>query len=66
MKISGCDDYLGSLNLNGQITLTLTNISFTGVSSSCLYGGGTGMIFSGIPELIFDKCNFVNNEAHQE
>ncbi|KAK8881800.1 hypothetical protein M9Y10_044436 [Tritrichomonas musculus] len=66
VKISGCDDYLGSLNLNGQITLALTNVSFTGVSSSCLYGGGTGMIFSGIPELIFDKCNFVNNEAHQD
>lgn len=66
VKISGCYDYLGSLNLKGQITLTLTNVSFTGVSSSCLYGGGTGMIFSGIPELIFDKCNFVNNEAHQD
>lgn len=65
-KLTGCDNYLGRFILNGHYTLTMTNVSFNNIACSSLFGGGTGMAFSGISELVFDKCDFVNNEAHQD
>ncbi|KAK8878570.1 hypothetical protein M9Y10_005350 [Tritrichomonas musculus] len=65
-KLTGCDNYLGRFILNGHYTLTITNVSFNNIACSSLFGGGIGMAFSGISELVFDKCYFVKNEAHQD
>lgn len=53
-----------SFKLNGHISIMFYNLTFTNIACSCLYGGGTGMIYRGISELIFQQCDFSNNKVH--
>lgn len=65
-KGTECNSYFGTINCNNKIvTFEVRNISFISNLCDSLYGGGTGIKFTGINQLAFVDSCFIGNGAVQ-
>ena len=65
MKESGPNGYFGLLSFDNKDKLEIKNLTLTENQCNSLYGGGSGLLFSGINEITFTECNFISNTAKQ-